>query len=368
VAGIAVAAIATALGGVLVSAGMRSGAHRGGDAGRAPASAASTPPTNLAQGDRVAPLTRVVPPDLLAVATTTVDTATLTKISRIRGVQDIVSVDAGAIQLQDKRVNALAVDPSVFRAWTPPGTAQSEPLWAALAADEFVVSDADVQSLGLQPGAGYSVVGHQVLNVTMGGSGPLGLPGIDMLVGKKIGAQLQLVPGVAVMVNAPGTDTARLAGQVKQILGAGAEVLNLHEKRYEPGQQVGNGKPATYLDLYKQSAARYCPGLSWTILAAIGQIESDHGRNAGASSAGALGPMQFLPSTWKTYGIDGDGDGKADIMDPYDAVPSAAHYLCVNGAAQGGRQLYNAIFQYNHADWYVQKVLNLAMLYAKNYS
>lgn len=362
------AAVATALGGVVVSAGMKGGAHHGGEAGRAPAPTASAPPANIAQGEQVAPLTRVVPPDLLAVAANPVDATTLKKISRIRGVQDLISVDAGAIQLQDKRVNALAVDPSVFRAWTPPGTAQSEPLWAALAADKFVVSDADVQSLGLQPGYGYSVVGRQVLNVTMGGSGPLGLPGIDMLVGKKTGAQLQLVPNVAVMVNAPGTDTVKLAGQVKQILGTGAEVLNLHEKRYEPGQQAGSGKPATYLDLYKQSAAKYCPGLSWTILAAIGQIESDHGRNAGASSAGALGPMQFLPSTWKTYGVDGDGDGKADIMDPYDAVPGAAHYLCANGAAQGGRQLYNAIFQYNHADWYVQKVLNLAKLYAKNYS
>jgi membrane-bound lytic murein transglycosylase B len=104
------------------------------------------------------------------------------------------------------------------------------------------------------------------------------------------------------------------------------------------------------------------------VLAAIGQVESDHGRNAGRSSAGALGPMQFLPSTWKSYGVDGDGDGKADIMNPYDAIPAAARYLCANGGGKGGRQLYRAIWAYNHADWYVQKVLNLAKAYDAKYN
>ena len=65
--------------------------------------------------------------------------------------------------------------------------------------------------------------------------------------------------------------------------------------------------PANYLALYQASAAKYCPGLSWTVLAAIGQIESGHGTNNGPSSAGALGPMQFLPSTWAVWGIDGFG-------------------------------------------------------------
>jgi len=126
--------------------------------------------------------------------------------------------------------------------------------------------------------------------------------------------------------------------------------------------QIVNRRPATYRELYMLSAG-YCPGLSWKILAAIGQIESGHGRNVGPSSAGALGPMQFLPSTWASYGVDGDGDGKADIMSAYDAVPAAALYLCRNGAGRGGQDLYNAIFNYNHADWYVREVLALAARY-----
>jgi len=66
---------------------------------------------------------------------------------------------------------------------------------------------------------------------------------------------------------------------------------------------------------------------------------------------------------WAAYGIDGDGDGKADIMSPYDAVPSAAGYLCRFGANRGPEGLYDAIFAYNHADWYVQKVLATARAY-----
>ena len=125
----------------------------------------------------------------------------------------------------------------------------------------------------------------------------------------------------------------------------------------------------TYLELFKASAARYCPGLSWTVLAAIGQIESADGTNVGPSSAGALGPMQFLPSTWKIWGTDGFGQtGLPDIMNPYDAVPSAARLLCADGAAAGGRSLAGAIFDYNHANWYVSEVLALAGQYATDYS
>jgi hypothetical protein len=223
-----------------------------------------------------------------------------------------------------------------------------------------------METMGLRSGFGYSIVGKTVPQVTMGGAGPLGLPGVDMLVGLKTGGDLQLIPRLAILVNAPGANVTKLSNGMKKILGAGVSVLNLHESKNQP-KGGSPGRSGSYLDLYKQ-AATTCPGLSWTVLASIGQIESDHGRNAGPSSAGALGPMQFLPATWKGYGVDGDRDGKADIMDPYDAVPGAAKYLCANGAGGGGAHLYNAIFRYNHADWYVQKVLNLAKAYAKAYS
>jgi membrane-bound lytic murein transglycosylase B len=120
---------------------------------------------------------------------------------------------------------------------------------------------------------------------------------------------------------------------------------------------------AQYLSLY-HSAATTCPGLPWTVLAAIGQVESGHGRNTSTSSAGAMGPMQFEPATFASYAVDGNGDGVKSIMDPADAIFTAAHYLCANGAGRGASALSSAIFHYNHAGWYVAMVLKLSSMYA----
>jgi hypothetical protein len=179
------------------------------------------------------------------------------------------------------------------------------------------------------------------------------------------------VAGVAVLINAPGADLAALMRQVQGILGAGGTVRNLVPVAagvsLPVDGDVPSGRPASWLDLYRESAARYCPGLSWTVLAAIGQIESGDGADEGPSSAGALGPMQFMPSTWRIWGTDGFGQtGTPDVMNPLDAVPSAARMLCAAGAASGG--LSAAIFGYNHAGWYVSEVLALAGEYAREYA
>jgi Transglycosylase SLT domain len=123
---------------------------------------------------------------------------------------------------------------------------------------------------------------------------------------------------------------------------------------------------AQYLALYK-AAAPTCPGLSWTVLAAIGQVETGHGRNTSMSSAGAMGPMQFEPATFRAYAVDGDGDGIANIMDPADSIYTAAHYLCANGAGISPSALNGAILHYNHAVWYLDMVLKLAAMYASSY-
>ena len=78
--------------------------------------------------------------------------------------------------------------------------------------------------------------------------------------------------------------------------------------------------------------------------------------------------MQFMPATWAQWGIRGFGrSGQPNVLDPYDAVPSAARLLCADGAARGGQSLYHAVFDYNHADWYVREVLGLAARYAAEY-
>jgi hypothetical protein len=103
-------------------------------------------------------------------------------------------------------------------------------------------------------------------------------------------------------------------------------------------------------------------GIPWEVLAAINKVETDFGRNLGPSSAGAVGWMQFMPSTWARWGLDANGDGVADPDNPTDAIFSAAHYL----AGCGGQfDISSAVYCYNHASWYVNDVMGLAALYSR---
>ena len=72
--------------------------------------------------------------------------------------------------------------------------------------------------------------------------------------------------------------------------------------------------------------------MNWEVLAAINEIETDYGRNLNVSSAGAVGWMQFMPSTWDRYGVDANGDGGTDPNNPVDAIFAAARYLRAAGA------------------------------------
>jgi Transglycosylase SLT domain len=124
--------------------------------------------------------------------------------------------------------------------------------------------------------------------------------------------------------------------------------------------------PPLYLRLYREAAQRF--GLDWAILAGIGKVECDHGRDPAPSctqqgavnSAGAGGPMQFLASTWAVYGVDAEGDGSPDRWNPADAIYGAANYLRASGAPGDYRR---AIFAYNHAAWYVEQVESWAARY-----
>jgi hypothetical protein len=115
--------------------------------------------------------------------------------------------------------------------------------------------------------------------------------------------------------------------------------------------------PVAMVRLYRRGA-HVCPGLSWTVLAAIGTVESDNGRDEGTSSAGAEGPMQMLPATFRAYAVR-RGGRLPSIDDPAAEIVAAARDLCANGAAHAAT-LPQAIFAYNHADWYVRRVLRFA--------
>jgi hypothetical protein len=118
--------------------------------------------------------------------------------------------------------------------------------------------------------------------------------------------------------------------------------------------------PPFLLPIYQACGTEY--GIPWEVLASINKIETAFGTNLNVSSAGALGWMQFLPSSWEMYGVDANGDGRKDPYNPVDAICAAASYLKTAG---GDKDLYGAIFAYNHADWYVQEVLLYARAYGK---
>ncbi len=170
-----------------------------------------------------------------------------------------------------------------------------------------------------------------------------------------------LAAGLSVGLAAAVVGTAVLASAMS-VLGVGAGGP-------APSSAATAQIPAAMLTLYQQAAAT-CPGLPWTILAAIGTVESDNGQSnlpgvhSGANAAGAEGPMQFEPATFAAYDqpVAPGGAVPPSPYDPTDAVYAAARLLCADGGA-GGADLSGAVYAYNHSASYVAQVLALAQSY-----
>ncbi len=142
---------------------------------------------------------------------------------------------------------------------------------------------------------------------------------------------------------------AAVAGAVAGITGQEASACTAQPAASSTAASI----PSDYLADFKAAGTEYA--IPWTVLAAIGEVESGDGQNDGPSSAGALGPMQFEPPAWALYGEGGD------IMNPDDAIPAAARLLVASGAPGN---LQQAIFAYNHSSAYVTDVLSWAARYA----
>ena len=173
-----------------------------------------------------------------------------------------------------------------------------------------------------------------------------------------------------------------LMTSIPTIVGAGGRIPDCSDdgaRVQEASDSATADIPPDYLELYRKHAEKV--GVQWTILAAVGKRETDHGRSnlpgvkSGTNYAGAAGPMQFLISTWggkaripmssefNGYASDGDGDGIGDVYNPADAILGAARMLKRNGAPENVRR---ALFVYNRAWWYVDQVEEIARRYAKS--
>jgi membrane-bound lytic murein transglycosylase B len=129
-----------------------------------------------------------------------------------------------------------------------------------------------------------------------------------------------------------------------------AGITDFSRARVRRTRRFLDAEPVDALLVYYRNAARRT-GIDWTYLAAINYIESGFGRTNGPSSAGAMGPMQFLPETWQQYG------GGGDIMSPHDSIEGAATFLRRNGAPA---DYDRALLHYNRDMDYVAAVRNLA--------
>ncbi len=333
---------------------------------------ASIPKSLQVPGSAGAPPRQLFVPDLIAATPTGITLAQLARISKLTGVRAVLPIDGGKVTVNGRSADVLGVSPQAFRSWTPPETAAANAVWADLSKGQLVSTHAAAGKLHLSAGHSYQVSAAVQAHVPFGAQTALSVPGADAIVDQARSAQLGLAKNFAVLINAPGVNLVTLMAKVRSVIGAGAKVINLVPVVVASKLPVSTnvpitGVPSSLLTLYRASAEMYCPGLSWTVLAAINEIESGDGANEGPSSAGALGPMQFLPSTWAEWGITAFGQpSPPDVMNPLDAVPSAARLLCAAGAGSSAT-LSQAIFAYNHATWYVAEVLALASEYAQNY-
>jgi hypothetical protein len=143
---------------------------------------------------------------------------------------------------------------------------------------------------------------------------------------------------------------AEIAGEVRSNLTAKRELSRLtpvtHRKRFRTGPAL---PPATLLRYYRAGQARF--GVRWNVLAAVNLVESAFNKLRNNSASGAQGPMQFIPPTWRAYGLGGD------VHDPHDAILGAANYLHANGAPRNNRR---ALLRYNPSPLYVDAVLRYA--------
>ena len=168
---------------------------------------------------------------------------------------------------------------------------------------------------------------------------------------QRIYRYLRRRPALAAQVVA--ATPARLRQQVRDNVAAGRSLFRLAPKKRpktQPPIRVGTPEPpGRLLGWYRAAQRRF--GVGWHVLAAINFVESAYGRTRNNSYAGAQGPMQFIPATWRAYGLGGD------VRDPHDAIMGAANYLRASGAPASYRR---AVYSYNPSPLYVDAILRYA--------
>jgi hypothetical protein len=366
--------VAALLAGCLTLAGVTVAAvhvHAGGGRHQASAASLRAAPVRADRSRRTRPLVpalhRLVSPDVLIELASAAKPQAMRRLARTDGVRAVAALDRGSVRLGGVRLRTIGIDIRSVRGLTPKFTATSERLWASVARHEITVGYSMTGRLGRSLGISFPVTGttDAPAALRIGAFASIGLGNAQAMVDRSLSRTLGLRSARLVVFAAPKLSRQRLAEVARSAFGGRARVHVLRPapiRQYVVNAYARAMIPPAYLQLYR-AAAVTCRGLPWTVLAAIGTVESHNGANPRTSSKGAMGPMQFLPSTFAAYAVDASGDGVADIMNPADAIFSAARLLCAWGAGLGGQSLLDAIWGYNHADWYVREVVALALAY-----
>jgi cell wall-associated NlpC family hydrolase len=274
------------------------------------------------------------------------------------------------------RLDDLATAPIAFRLSTPSQAATGP----GLAAEQFTVTATVVGfEVEVDAPATIELLARTDVDVstTAGSSSSVRLIPVSLALfptGWKVSAIDGLNPSPSAPRRAPPTTVSPPAVTSTTPTDAatpGSDTAGSADGTQAPVVTTVGDIPAAYLADMQAAVAARCPGLSWTVLAGIGKVESDFGTStlpgvsSGANRQGAEGPMQFEPATFAAYGIVAPGGADpASPYDPADAIFSAASLLCADGGGHPA-QLYSAIFDYNHSDAYVTLVLAYADEYGR---
>ncbi|MFC4058393.1 C40 family peptidase [Planomonospora corallina] len=194
------------------------GADAAGGAPAAPSAAPAAPPA-------VAPLIRMREPNLFVVAHRPLSSAVVARAARIKGIRAIERADAAEVVLDGKRVQTLGVDPSTFRAYTPRPTARSDKLWQNVAAGEIAVSFVLGNDGGMELGRTVTGGGHAL---RVGAYATMGMGAVDAVVSRQTARRLGIPEDNALVVSAPGADSARLRAALLKVLPKGSQVVTVN--------------------------------------------------------------------------------------------------------------------------------------------
>ncbi|MHB8342085.1 MAG: M23 family metallopeptidase [Mycobacteriales bacterium] len=212
----------------------------GGQLGSNPAAgsgAAATPEAPAAAADRtaleaaprvaVAPLRHRITPDLLVSSATPLSATDIASAIRIAGATHTLLIAIGRVHLASGTTEAIGVDPSTFRAWAPVGTAESTPLWLAVADRGLAVAQSVARALAVPLGGTTTVGSHAVTALRVGAYATMGLPSVGVTADGALDGALGLRPGTGLLLAAPATDPVVAAIQIGQALGPKVSAIPL---------------------------------------------------------------------------------------------------------------------------------------------